>query len=476
VSWQTRSCVSSILSRRTHSACARPHQDQYYRATPPNDKMKAIVYVLNGPNLNLLGTRQPEIYGREAVADVEANCRRIGADLGLEVEFRQTNAEFQLIDWIHEARLRAAGIVINPAAFSHTSVALLDALNMCEFPILEVHISNIHKREDFRHHSFVSRVAAGVICGCGTQGYVLAIEYLARLIGSPDAPPAQNQGSLLVGLIGAGIQASLTPAMHEREGARQGLRYVYQLIDLTTLDLGGEALAELITAAQRMGFAGLNVTHPCKQSVIPLLDDLSDDARSLGAVNTVVLKDGKRVGHNTDWFGFAENFRRGLPDAPRDHVVQLGAGGAGSAVAHAALTCGVKKLTIVDTVVERAKAVAEGRAMRFGPDRISVISPAEIADALATADGLINTTPIGMAKYPGLPLSAALLRPDLWVAEIIYFPIETELLRTARALGCRTLDGGGMAVFQAAEAFRLFTGVEPNVQRMLQHFAALSAK
>jgi shikimate dehydrogenase len=444
--------------------------------TIPKQKMRPIVYVLNGPNLNLLGTRQPEIYGGETLADVEADCRRIGADLGLEVEFRQTNAEHQLIDWIHESRKRAAGIIINPAALSHTSVAVLDALNTCEFPILEVHISNIHKREEFRHHSFVSRVAEGVICGFGTQGYLLAIERLARLIGNPRTAAIQTQPTFLVGLIGAGIQASLTPAMHESEGAAQGLRYVYRLIDLTTLGLGAEVLGELITAAQRMGFAGLNITHPCKQSVIPLLDDLSDDARALGAVNTVVFKDGKRVGQNTDWFGFAENFRRGLPDALRDHVVQLGAGGAGSAVAHAALTCGVKKLTIVDTVFERAKAVAEGRAARFGPDRVSVADPAEIGTALATADGLINTTPIGMTKYPGLPLSAALLRPDLWVAEIIYFPIETELLRTARALGCRTLDGAGMAVFQAVEAFRLFTGIEPDAQRMLQHFAGLSAK
>ena len=211
------------------------------------------------------------------------------------------------------------------------------------------------------------------------------------MIGSPRTATVQTEGAFLVGLIGAGIQASLTPAMHEREGAAQGLRYIYRLIDLATLGLGVEALAELITAAGRMGFAGLNITHPCKQSVIPLLDDLSDDARSLGAVNTVVFKDGKRVGHNTDWFGFAENFRRGLPDARRDHVVQLGAGGAGSAVAHAALTCGVKKLTIVDTVAERAKAVAEGGAARFGPDRVSVASPVDIAAALATADGLINT-------------------------------------------------------------------------------------
>jgi shikimate dehydrogenase len=438
--------------------------------------MRPIVYVLNGPNLNLLGTRQPEIYGRETLANVETECRRIGAELGLEIEFHQTNAEFQLIDWIHEARHRAAGIVINPAALTHTSVALLDALKACEFPILEVHISNIHQREEFRHHSFVSKVAEGVVCGFGTQGYVLAIERLARLIEGPRATTVQTRSAFLVGLIGAGIQASLTPAMHEREGAAQGLRYIYRLVDLSTLGIGSEALAELLTAAQRMGFAGLNITHPCKQAVIPLLDDLSEDARALGAVNTVVFKDGKRVGHNTDWFGFAENFRRGLPDVRRDHVVQLGAGGAGSAVAHAALTCGVKRLTIVDTVADRAKAVAEGRAARFGPDRISVASPAEIAPALATADGLINTTPIGMAKYPGVPLSAALLRPSLWVSEIIYFPIETELLRAARAIGCRTLDGGGMAVFQAAEAFRLFTGIEPDAERMLRHFAALSAR
>jgi len=262
----------------------------------------------------------------------------------------------------------------------------------------------------------------------------------------------------------------------KHEGAAQGLRYIYRLIDLSALGVGGEAVAELITAAQQMGFTGLNITDPCKQLVMPLLDDLSSDARALGAVNTVVLEDGKRVGHNTDWSGFAESFRRGLPDAARDHVVQLGAGGAGSAVAHAALTCSVRKLTIVDTVAERAKAVAEAHAAHFGPDRVSDIRPEDLVAALATADGLINTTPIGMAQYPGLPLSPALLRPSLWVAEIIYFPIETALLRTARALGCRTLDGGGMVVFQAAEAFRLFTGIKPDAQRMLQHFAALNAR
>jgi 3-dehydroquinate dehydratase-2 len=144
--------------------------------------MSRPIYVLNGPNLNLLGKRQPEIYGHETLADVEAECRRTAKGLGLRIEFQQSNAEFQLIDWIHEARENASGIVINPAAFTHTSVAILDALNTCEFPIIEVHISNIHKREEFRHHSFVSRVASGVICGFGTQGYPLALMRMACLL------------------------------------------------------------------------------------------------------------------------------------------------------------------------------------------------------------------------------------------------------------------------------------------------------
>lgn len=144
--------------------------------------MSRLVYVLNGPNLNLLGKRQPAIYGYETLADVEAECRKTARDLALELEFHQSNAEFQLIDWIHEARETAAGIVINPAAFTHTSVAILDALNTCEFPIIEVHISNVHKREAFRHHSYVSLIASGVIAGFGTQGYPLALQRLARLI------------------------------------------------------------------------------------------------------------------------------------------------------------------------------------------------------------------------------------------------------------------------------------------------------
>ena len=140
------------------------------------------VFILNGPNLNMLGLRQPEIYGRETLADIEAQCRLIGAELQLEIAFRQSNAEHALVEWIQEAREGAAGIIINPAAYSHTSVAILDALKLCECPILEVHISNVHRREPFRHHSFVSQAATGVMAGFGTHGYLLALRHMARLL------------------------------------------------------------------------------------------------------------------------------------------------------------------------------------------------------------------------------------------------------------------------------------------------------
>ena len=276
---------------------------------------------------------------------------------------------------------------------------------------------------------------------------------------------------ILVGLVGAGIQSSLTPRLHEAEAAAQGLRYIYKLIDLETLRLSAEALPELLTAAERLGFTGLNVTRPCKQSVIPLLDELSTEARAIGAVNTVLLKDERRIGHNTDRWGYAENFRRGLRGAKLERVVQLGAGGAGSAVAHAALMLNVGELIIFDTDGVRAEQLAAALTARFGRGR--AVPGTDLSRAMATADGLINATPVGMAKFPGLPLPADLLKPEMWVSEIIYFPIETELLRAARALGCRTLDGGGMAVFQAVEAFRLFTGIAPNAERMRRHFDAM---
>ena len=279
--------------------------------------------------------------------------------------------------------------------------------------------------------------------------------------------------SVLLGLIGQDIGRSRTPEMQMAEGEAQGLRVVYRLIDLTKLGLGVDALPELLRAAQQTGFDGLNITHPCKQAVIPLLDELSDDARALGAVNTVLFRDGRRIGHNTDWSGFAEPFRQKMADVRLDRVVQLGAGGAGAAVAHAILTLGAKQLTIFDIDESRARAVADTLCGHFGAGRARAGTNREAE--IGEADGLVNATPIGMDAHPGLPLDAALLRPDLWVAEVIYFPLETELLRRARALGSRTIDGGGMAIYQAVAAFRLFTDLEPDAARMSAKFDSMGA-
>ncbi|HTI84713.1 MAG TPA: shikimate dehydrogenase [Acetobacteraceae bacterium] len=277
--------------------------------------------------------------------------------------------------------------------------------------------------------------------------------------------------SLLLGLIGAGIQASRAPALHEGEADEQGLHCIYKLIDLEQLKLGTDALSDLLIAAERMGFAGLNITHPCKQAVIPLLTELSSDARAIGAVNTVLLRDGRRIGNNTDWYGFAESFREGLPDVPLGHVVQLGAGGAGSAVAYAAAKLGVQRLTIFDIDTSRARSLADQICTQFGAGR--AVAGSDIEAAMQSADGLINTTPIGMVGHPGIPIAPTLLRSSLWVTDVIYFPLETELLRTARDQGCRVLDGGGMAVHQAVEAFRLFTGIPADSARMRRHFIAM---
>jgi shikimate dehydrogenase len=280
---------------------------------------------------------------------------------------------------------------------------------------------------------------------------------------------------LLLGLIGSGIQRSLTPALQEAEAQAQGLRLHYQLIDLDRAPVGApqgaEALPGLLAAARTMGFAGLNITYPCKQAVIPLLDELSDEARAMGAVNTVVFRDGKALGHNTDGSGWRWGFQRQLPGADLSRAVLLGAGGAGSAIAHAALRMGVQALVVVDSDLARAGALVESLNAQYGGRRASFT--ADVAAALQGASGLVHATPTGMDKLPGLPLPAALLRPGLWVSEIVYFPIDTALLRAARAAGCRVSDGGGMAVGQAVGAFEHFTGLQADAARMQARFLSL---
>lgn len=281
--------------------------------------------------------------------------------------------------------------------------------------------------------------------------------------------------SYLVGLVGDGVTPSLTPPMHEHEADLLGLRYLYRPIDLLELGLAGDAVGSLLRSARSLGFNGLNITHPCKQLVLAHLDEISPDARRLGAVNTVVIRDGRFVGHNTDWSGFAAALATGLPGAALEHVVQLGAGGAGSAVAYALLSGGVRTLDLVDVDQERAAQRAAELAGFFPDSTITGRTTAELPQLMQAADGLVHCTPVGMAAHPGAPLDLELVESRHWVADIVYRPIDTELVRDARAKGCTVLDGGRMAVGQAADAFRIFTGLEPDADRMRGHFLQLVA-
>ena len=279
-----------------------------------------------------------------------------------------------------------------------------------------------------------------------------------------DVPQTPAAHTVRLGLVGRGIQLSRTPGMHEAEGAAQGLPVRYDLLDT---DAGTEGtLAEILDRAEAEGFAGLNVTYPYKQEVLALVDHLSDAARRVGAVNTVVFRDGRRLGHNTDFWGFREALRRGLPDAALDTVLLIGAGGAGGAVGHALHDLGAARILIADSRPDAAGVLAAG--IGRGAEATQ-----DLAGAAATATGLVNATPMGMAKMPGLPLDPALLSPRHWVADIVYFPLRTDLLRRAEAAGCRTLSGEGMAVLQAVRAFELFTGRPADAGRMAARFRAL---
>jgi len=281
--------------------------------------------------------------------------------------------------------------------------------------------------------------------------------------------------SYTVGLIGSGIGASLSPALHEREAARLGLGYSYRLFDLDDLDRRPEDVGAVLAEAVGLGLSGVNVTHPCKQLVVPELDELAPEAAALNAVNTVVFEAGRLVGHNTDTTGFQEAFERRLPGAAANRVVLLGAGGAGAAVGHAALGLGARHLTVLDTEPERAEELVAALVGRFGSGRADAAPTEDLAAALEAADGLIHATPTGMAAYPGTAVPAELLHEDLWVAEVVYLPIETTLLEDARARGCRTLDGAAMVALQAAGSMELFTGMRPDRDRMLDHVDELLA-
>ncbi|WP_343061264.1 shikimate dehydrogenase [Novosphingobium flavum] len=284
---------------------------------------------------------------------------------------------------------------------------------------------------------------------------------------------AIRAGRILAGLLGRGILESRTPWLQEQEAEAHGLRMVYSLFDFTDRGWPDEDLAEVVAATQRLGFAGLNVTYPFKQAVLPLLDELSEGAAAIGAVNTVAFVDGRRIGHNTDVTGFAAGFRLGFGGAAPGRVLQLGCGGAGSATSHALLgVLGADELVLFDPDPERVEALRAPLAARYGEARVSATT--DPVTAAREVDGLLNASPVGMSKLPGLPIAAEAIEPRHWVADIVYFPLETAFLAEARRKGCRTLDGGGMAVHQAVDAFAIFTGLTPDHQRMRESFFAFA--
>lgn len=279
-----------------------------------------------------------------------------------------------------------------------------------------------------------------------------------------------RSGSYRVGLIGSGITASLTPPMHEEEAAACGMHCSYHVFDLDVLEAAADSVGDLVHEAAERGFRGLNITHPCKQLVTRHLDEISPQAAGLGAVNTVVMAGGRLIGHNTDHSGFLTGLRSGLPNANLGTVLLMGAGGAGAAVSYALLAGGVQTLLIADVDPSRAAGRAAELEVQFPERSVLPVAADDAPRRLAGVDGLVNATPVGMAHLPGVPLDLEALSSRHWVADVVYRPLDTELLQAARARGCAVLDGGRMAVGQAADAFELFTGIAPDVDRMRRHF------
>jgi quinate/shikimate dehydrogenase (NAD+) len=265
------------------------------------------------------------------------------------------------------------------------------------------------------------------------------------------------------------MQASRSPHLHETEGEALGLRVIYRLLDTATPSLAGVDPEQLIDAAELLGFAGLNITHPYKQWALGIASERTGEAALAGSTNTIEFRDRRRVAHNTDLYGFARCFDRELDGVPLETCVQIGAGGAGGATAIALLKAGVNRLRIYDTDAARTERLIHRLRAEFGVARIRAAPTIE--SGLEGADGVVNATPVGMASHPGSPIPLSALTESMWVADVIYFPLETPLLRHAKSLGCRTMNGAGMAVFQAAKAFEIFTGEKADEARMLESFA-----
>ncbi|MBG6120230.1 MULTISPECIES: shikimate dehydrogenase [unclassified Sphingobium] len=276
---------------------------------------------------------------------------------------------------------------------------------------------------------------------------------------------------MLAGLIGHGIGASLSPKIHEAEAKNCGFDLEYRLYDLP-VDASKQDLSRLLAEIEGYGTLGVNVTHPFKRTIMEFLDEVSQDAQAIGAVNTIAFRNGRRIGYNTDWSGFLDSLRRDLPGVDTTCVSQVGAGGAGSATAFGLLQGGVRTLYINDVNAKLAGQLV-AQLQRLFPDRI--IEPVSDANTmLANVSGIVQATPVGMTGHEGMPISPDFLKPEHWLIDIIYHPRETLLLREARERGCQTMNGLGMVVAQAALAFEIITGHVPDVDRMRSHLRSIA--
>jgi shikimate dehydrogenase len=280
------------------------------------------------------------------------------------------------------------------------------------------------------------------------------------------ATPAQP---LLLGLIGSPIKSSAAPAMHEAAAQALGLRAQYRLIDIAGADTA--KLHAMLEGVRLLGFSGVNVTFPYKEMVVPLLDDLSERAAAIGTVNTVVTRDGRLIGHNTDSTGFAAAFAATFGDPDDKPIALIGAGGVGRAIAFALVELGARALHIFDSDASKANALSARLEARMAM-RVC----ADVAEAVNGAGGVINGTPIGMLPNRDSPVPASLLHKDLFVADAVYTPLWTPLLTAARAAGCRVMTGRELCIYQAADAFRLFTGLEASRETIGAAFDAVIAK
>jgi shikimate dehydrogenase len=274
---------------------------------------------------------------------------------------------------------------------------------------------------------------------------------------------------ILLGLIGSPIKSSAAPFMQEAAAEAAGLRAHYRLIDSPGADQS--KLRALLEGVRLLGFSGVNVTFPYKEAVVPLLDSLTSAAAAIGAVNTIVVQDGKLVGHNTDATGFARAFFQVLGSAGDAPVVLIGAGGVGRAIAFAMTEVGARELRVVDTAAEKAAALAE--RLR---DRVSASAFPGVLEALQGAGGVINATPVGMLPDSSSPVPPELIHDRMWVADAVYTPLWTPLLLAARSRGARAMTGRELSIHQAVDAFRLFSGREPSHEAIARAFDAVMAR